>query len=184
MQFTFYVIVTAQDKESKNPWIAHGYWILGHSLLSRRNLPTLGAIPREHHASINEDSSRSLPSGRGFAGFLFVVVVVVVLVLAWCVVVCFYLCRVCRVSSVFCVSKSVMYSHGHYVRTTFGMGYGAGAALLAATFLFYWMVGVCVAVVYSSSSSSIVWYYPVFARVAVPAVESLPSNHQSPSALG
>jgi len=57
------------------------------------------------------------------------------------------------------------------------MGCGTGAALAAIVLFLLWMVGVCVAVVYSNS---IVKYYPIFARVA--AVESLfapCSNHQS-----
>jgi len=37
-----------------------GFLDTRYSLLSRTNLPALGAIPREHHASIDEDSSRSL----------------------------------------------------------------------------------------------------------------------------
>jgi hypothetical protein len=55
-----------KKQESKNPRYP-GYcrildsWILTHR--GHTDLPTPGSIPREHHASRNEDPSRSLPSG-------------------------------------------------------------------------------------------------------------------------
>jgi len=70
---------------------------------------------REHHASINKDSSLLWLCLRGGGGLFFLR---------------FYVCRVCRVSSVFCVSKSVMYSHGHYGLHQHHRAWAVGLVLL------------------------------------------------------